>query len=167
MESNRVLTGILAAVVLAMTIAVTQIPPPLQHEAVAQNATATNQTAGNQTQGGGAAMGNLTQADFGPVRDSLNTAREALQTNDTTSAYGAVNTVGSELFGLANDQGEQNMKALMQQFKPIQDSIDSTRDALRDNDAAKALQQLNTADVELLKITQQLTPGEQEEETEE
>ena len=41
------------------------------------------------------------------------------------------------------------------------------RDALRDNDAAKALQQLNTADVELLKITQQLTPGEQEEETEE
>ncbi|HEX5978109.1 MAG TPA: hypothetical protein VFY68_12575 [Nitrososphaeraceae archaeon] len=167
MESNRVLTGILAAVVLAMTIAVTQILPPLQHEAVAQNATATNQTAGNQTQGGGAAMGNLTQADFGPVRDSLNTAREALQTNDTTSAYGAVNTVGSELFGLANDQGEQNMKALMQQFKPIQDSIDSTRDALRDNDAAKALQQLNTADVELLKITQQLTPGEQEEETEE
>ena len=167
MESNRVLTGILAAVVLAMTIAVTQILPPLQHEAVAQNATATNQTAGNQTKGGGAVMGNLTQADFGPVRDSLNTAREALQTNDTTSAYGAVNTVGSELFGLANDQGEQNMKALMQQFKPIQDSIDSTRDALRDNDAAKALQQLNTADVELLKITQQLTPGEQEEETEE
>ena len=167
MESNRVLTGILAAVVLAMTIAVTQILPPLQHEAVAQNATATNQTAGNQTQGGGAAMGNLTQADFGPVRDSLNTAREALQTNDTTSAYGAVNTVGSELFGLANDQGEQNMKVLRKQFKTIQESIDSTRYALRDNDAAKALQQLNTADVELLKITQQLTPGEQEEETEE
>lgn len=166
MESNRVLTGILAAIVLATTIAVTQILPPSQHEAVAQNATATNQTA-NQTQGGGAAMGNLTQADFGPVRDSLNTARESLQTNDTTSAYGAVNTVGSELFGLANDQGEQNMEALMQQFKPIQDSIDSARDALRDNDAAKALQQLNTADVELLKITQQLTPGEQEEETEE
>jgi hypothetical protein len=167
MESNRVLTGILAAIVLATTIAVTQILQPLQHEAVAQNATTTNQTAGNQTQGGGAAMGNITQADFGPVRDSLNTARESLQTNDTTSAYGAVNTAGSELFGLANDQGEQNMKALMQQFKPIQDSIDSTRDALRDNDAAKALQQLNTADVELLKITQQLTPGEQEEETEE
>jgi hypothetical protein len=165
MESNGVLTAILAAIVLAMTIAVAQLP--LQHEAVAQNATTTNQTAGNQTQGGGAAMGNLTQADFGPVRDSLNTARESLQTNDTTSAYGAVNTAGSELFGLANDQGEQNMKALMQQFKPIQDSIDSTRDALRDNDAANALQQLNTADVELLKITQQLTPGEQEEETEE
>jgi hypothetical protein len=32
-------------------------------------------------------------------------------------------------------------------------SIDSTRDALRNNDTAKALQQLNTADTELLKIT--------------
>jgi hypothetical protein len=56
-----------------------------------------------------------------------------------------MNSVDSELFGLANDQGEQNMKALIQQFKPIQDSIDSTRDALRNNDTAKALQQLNTA----------------------
>jgi opacity protein-like surface antigen len=161
MESNRVLTCILAAIVVATTVAITQ------YEAVAQNATTTNQTAGNQTQGGGAAMGNLTQADFEPVRDSLNTARESLQTNDTTSAYGALNTAGNELFGLANDQGEQNMKALMQQLKPIQDSIDSTRDALRENDAANALQQLNTADAELLKMTQQLTPGEQDEETEE
>src|SRR5918994_5484992 len=114
MESNRVLTGILAAIVLATTIAVTQILPPLQHEAVAQNATTTNQTAGNQTQGGGAAMANLTEADFGPVTDNLNTARESLQTNDTTAAYDAVNSAGSELFGLANDQGEQNMKAVLQ-----------------------------------------------------
>jgi hypothetical protein len=167
MESNRVIIAIVAAIVFATTIA---LLPPLQQEAVAQNATTTNQTAGNQTQGGGAAgaaMGNLTQADFGPVTDNLNSARESLQTNDTAAAYAPLNTAGSELFGLANDQGEQNMKALMQQFKPIQDSIDSTRDALRENDAAKALQQLNTADVELLKITQQLTPGEQEEETEE
>jgi hypothetical protein len=142
----------------------------LQQEAAAQNATTTttNQTAGNQTQGGGgAAMANLTQADFGPVTDNLNTARESLQTNDTTAAYDAVNSAGSGLFGLANDQGEQNMKAVLQQFKPLQDSIDSTRDALRNNDTAKTLQQLNTADVELLKITQSLPSGEQEEEEEE
>src|ERR687891_179390 len=165
MKSNRVLIAIVAA---ATVLATQTLLPLLQQEAAAQNATTTttNQTAGNQTQGGAAAtraiMGNLTQADFGPVTDSLNTARESLQTNDTTAAYDAVNSVDSELFGLANDQGEQNMKALMQQFKPLQDSIDSTRDALRDNDAAKALQQLNTADVELLKITQQLPSGEQE-----
>ena len=163
MKSNRVLIAIVAATVLATTIVVaTQTLPLLQQEAVAQNATTTNQTAGNQTQGGGAAMANLMQADFGPVTDNLNTARESLQTNDTTAAYDAVNSAGSELFGLANDQGEQNMKAVLQQFKPLQDSIDSTRDALRNNDTAKALQQLNTADVELLEITQQLPPGEQE-----
>ena len=171
MKSNRVLIAIVAATVLATTIVVaTQTLPLLQQEAVAQNATTTNQTAGNQTQGGGAAraaMANLTEADFGPVTDNLNTARESLQTNDTTAAYDAVNSAGSELFGLANDQGEQNMKAVLQQFKPLQDSIDSTRDALRNNDTAKALQQLNTADVELLKITQSLPDGEQEEEEEE
>ena len=171
MKSNRVLIAIVAAIVVVTTIAATQTLPLLQQEAVAQNATTTtNQTAGNQTQGGGtaagAAMANLTQADFGPVTDILNTARESLQTNDTTAAYDAVNSAGSELFGLANDQGEQNMKAVMQQFKPLQDSIDSTRDDLRNNDTAKALQQLNTADVELLKITQQLPSGEQEGEEE-
>jgi hypothetical protein len=168
MKSNRVLIAIVAAIVVVTTIAATQTLPLLQQEAVAQ--TTTNQTAGNQTQGGGtaagAAMANLTQADFGPVTDILNTARESLQTNDTTAAYDAVNSAGSELFGLANDQGEQNMKAVMQQFKPLQDSIDSTRDDLRNNDTAKALQQLNTADVELLKITQQLPSGEQEGEEE-
>jgi hypothetical protein len=167
MKSNRALITIVTTTILATTIAfaVTQIPLPLsEQQAVAQNATTTtNQTAGNQTQGGGGAMANLTQADFGPVRDNLNTARESLQTNDTTAAYDAVNTAGSELFGLANDQGEQNMKAVMQQFKPIQDSIDSTRDTLRNGDTVQALQQLNTADEELLKITQQLPPEEEEE----
>jgi hypothetical protein len=177
MKSNRVLIAIVAAAtVLATTIGATQIQllPLLQQEAVAQNATTTtttNQTAGNQTQGGGAATGaamaNLTQADFGPVTDNLNTARESLQTNDTTAAYAAVNSAELELFGLASDQGEQNMKALMQQFKPLQDSIDSTRDALRNNDTANAIQQLNTADVELLRMTQQLPSGDQEVEEEE
>jgi len=183
MKSNRVLTAIMAATVLAITMAATQIiTPPFQQEAMAQNASSTNttmanQTAGNQTQtqgggaGAGAAMGNLTQGDFDPVLDSLNTVRESLQSNDTNAAYDEVNSAGSELFGLANDQGEQNMKTLMQQFKPLQDNIDSIRDALRGNDTTKALQQLNTADSELLKITQQLPSeeqgGEPEEETEE
>jgi hypothetical protein len=176
MKSNIVLIVIVAAaIVLATTMTATQIvlPPLLQQEAAAQNATTTttNQTGGNQTQGGGtatrAAMGNLTQANFGPATDNLNTARESLQTNDTTAAYDAVNSAESQLFGLANGQGEQNMKAVMQQLKPLQDSIDSTRDALRNNDTVKALQQLDTADVELLKITQKLPPGEEGEEEEE
>ena len=160
----------MAATVLAIAMAATQIIiPPLQQEAIAQNASSGNATMANQT--AGAAIGNLTQADFGPVSDSLNTIRESLQNNETTAAYDEVNSAGSELFGLANDQGEQNMNSLMQQFKPLQDNIDSIRDALRDNDTSKALQQLNTTDAELLEITQQLPSeeqeGEQEEETEE
>ena len=153
MKSNRVLIAIVVvATVLATTIVATtqiQLLPLLQQEAVAQNATTTNQTAALPT--------NLTSSDIDPVRDSLSTARESLQNNDTTAAYSAVDSADSELFGLANGHGEQ--------FKPLQDSIDSTRDALRNNDTAKAIQQLNTADVELLKVTQQLpAEGDQEEE---
>ena len=170
MKSNRVLIAIVAVATILVTAIVvvvdaTQIQLPLlQQEAVAQNATTTttNQTAGNQTQGGGAAMANLTQADFESVIDNLNSASEALQANDTTEAYDAVNSVENELFEIATDQGEQNMKTLMQIFKPLQDSVDSARDALRNNDTTNALQQLNSTDVELLKITQQLPPEEQE-----
>ena len=177
MKSNRVLIAIVAVATILVTAIVivvdaTQIQLPLlQQEAVAQNATTTtttNQTAGNQTQGGGgAAMANLTQADFESVIDNLNSASEALQANDTTEAYDAVNSVENELFEIATDQGEQNMKTLMQIFKPLQDSVDSARDALRNNDTTNALQQLNSTDVELLKITQQLPPEEQEGEEEE
>ena len=173
MKSNRVLIAIVAVATILVTAIVvvdaTQIQLPLlQQEAVAQNATTTtttNQTAGNQTQGGGAAMANLTQADFESVIDNLNSASEALQANDTTEAYDAVNSVENELFEIATDQGEQNMKTLMQIFKPLQDSVDSARDALRNNDTTNALQQLNSNDVELPKITQQLpAEGEQEDE---
>ena len=77
-----------------------------------------------------------------------------------------MNSVENELFEIATDQGEQNMKTLMQKFKPLQDSIDSARYALRNNDTTNALQHLNSTDVELLKITQQL-PAEGEKEDEE
>ena len=174
---------IAATTLLLITIAATQVLLPImQQEAVAQNTTTTatnqtipsslqmqNQTMTNQTQGGGeataAAMANLTQADFESVIDNLNSASEALQANDTTEAYDAVNSVENELFEIATDQGERNMKTLMQIFKPLQDSVDSARDALRNNDTTNALQQLNSTDVELLKITQQLpAEGEQEDE---
>jgi hypothetical protein len=137
------------------------MPLPLtQQEAVAQNTTMTNQTQ--------AAMANLTQADLDSIADDLAAATEALLSNDTTEAYNTVNSVESELFDIANDQGEQNTKTLMQIFKPLQDNIDSTRDALRNNDTANALQLLNSTDAELLKITPQLPAEEgQEEEAEE
>ena len=54
----------------------------------------------------------------------------------------------------------------MEIFKPLQDNIDSARDALRNNDTANALQLLNSTDSELLKITPQ-PPAEETEGEEE
>ena len=152
MKSDNLLVLIAATLLTITTTAANQMLLPLiQQDAVAQNATATNQT--NQTQ---AALSALTQADLESVADDLAAATDALQANDTTEAYNAVNSIDHDLFDTVNDQGEQNIKPLMEIFKPLQDNIDSARDALRNNDTANALQLLNSTDAELLKITPQL-----------
>lgn len=160
MKLDNLLVLIAATLLTTTTTAANQMLLPLaQQDAVAQNATATNQT--NQTQ---AAMSNLTQADLESVADDIAAATEALMSNDTTEAYNTVNSIDQELFNTANDQGEQNIKPLMEIFKPLQDNIDSARDALRNNDTANALQLLNSTDAELIKMTPQVPAEEQEEE---
>ena len=152
---DKILVVIVATTLLtvASTVATQILISVFQQEASAQNSSIANQTIPsmgnqtmtNQTQGVGgtiAATANLTQADFESVVHNLNIASEALQANDTTEAYDTVNSVESELFEIATDQGEQNIKTFMQIFKPLQDSIDSTQDALRNNDTTNALQQL-------------------------
>jgi Na+/phosphate symporter len=152
MKSDNLLVLIAATLLTITTTTANQMLLPLiQQDAVAQNVTATNQT--NQTQ---AALSALTQADLESVADDLAAATDALQANDTTEAYNAVNSIDHDLFDTVNDQGEQNIKPLMEMFKPLQDNIDSARDALRNNDTANALQLLNSTDAELLKITPQL-----------
>ena len=153
MKLDNLLVMMVAATLLTIaTTAANQILLPLpQQEAIAQNTTVTNQT--NQTQ---TALASLTQADLESVADDLAAATDALQANDTTEAYNAVNSIDHDLFDTVNDQGEQNIKPLMEIFKPLQDNIDSARDALRNNDTANALQLLNSTDAELLKITPQL-----------
>jgi Na+/phosphate symporter len=152
MKSDNLLVLIAATLLTITTTAANQMLLPLiQQDAVAQNATATNQT--NQTQ---AALSALTEADLESVAGDLAAATDALQANDTTEAYNAVNSIDHDLFDTVNDQGEQNIKPLMEIFKPLQDNIDSARDALRNNDTANALQLLNSTDAELLKITPQL-----------
>jgi hypothetical protein len=160
MKLNNLLVLIAAILLTITTTAANQMLLPLiQQDAVAQNATASNQT--NQTQ---AAMSNLTQADLESVADDIASAIEALTSNDTTEAYNTVNSIDQSLFNTANDQGEQNIKPLMEIFKPLQDNIDSARDALRNNDTANALQLLNSTDAELIKLTPQVPAEEQEEE---
>jgi hypothetical protein len=160
MKLDNLLVVIAATTLLTIaTIAANQMLLPLtQQEAVAQNATTTNQTQ--------AAMAAITQTDLDSIADDLAAATEALLSNDTTDAYNTVNSIDHKLFDTANDQGEQNIKPLMQIFKPLQDNIDSTRDALRNNDTANALQLLNSTDSELLKITPQPPVEESQEEEE-
>lgn len=46
---------------------------------------------------------------------------------------------------------------VVEELQPIQDHIDQVREALRNNDTAKALGELNSIVSELLKMTQGLT----------
>ena len=132
-----------------------------------------NQTTGNQTQAGGAMGGNIMAnfipSDLDPVTDSLNTAREALQNNDTTEAFNALSSVRNELFALTNDMEPGQITVLYQTLNPLQAQIDQAQDGLQRNDLPNALEALNSADSELLKLTEQMglsggeTIGEDEE----
>ena len=132
-----------------------------------------NQTTGNQTQTGGAMGGNIMAnfipSDLDPVTDNLNTAREALQNNDTTEAFNALSSVRNELFALTNDMEPGQITVLYQTLNPLQAQIDQAQDGLQRNDLPNALEALNSADSELLKLTEQMglsggeTIGEDEE----
>jgi hypothetical protein len=143
-----VISSLLAAISITLTNFQTVV-------VAQQNATNTTTTA-NQT-GGGGQLASFTQADFEPLIDNLASAREALTDQDKQAAYDALSSASNDLFGLLNNQEENRISVLAGQFKPIQTSIDNAQQALRNNDNIKALNSLNTADNELLKITQQLS----------
>ena len=130
-------------------------PPPTPTPA---NQTAAPTTAANVTT-------NVTSDDIQPVLDSLNTAREGLQENDTQAALEAINDADGTLFSLINEEGDQG--GLAQQLKTLQEGLDTTRESLHNNDDAKALEDLNTADTQVLAITQALPADEEPEDEDE
>src|SRR5918999_636557 len=132
-------------------------PTPTQAPTADQTAAAPS-TAANVTT-------NVTSEDLEPVRDSLNTAREGLQDNDTQAALEAINDADGTLFALLTEEGSQG--GLAEQLKTLQGNLDTTRESLHNNDNAKALEDLNTADSQVLVITQALPEDEQVGETEE
>jgi hypothetical protein len=134
--------------------AATTTPPPTPTPA---NQTAAPTTAANVTT-------NVTSDDIQPVLDSLNTAREGLQENDTQAALEAINDADGTLFSLINEEGDQG--GLAQQLKTLQQGLDTARESLHNDDDAKALEDLNTADTQVLAITQAL-PADEEPEDEE
>src|ERR671910_2215503 len=123
-----------------------------------QTAAAAPSTAANVTT-------NVTSGDLEPVRDSLNTAREGLQDNDTQAALEAINDADGTLFALVTEEGSQG--GLAEQLKTLQGNLDTARESLHNNDNSKALEDLNTADSQVLVITQALPEDEQADEPEE
>jgi hypothetical protein len=136
----------------------TAAPPTNQTAAPPTNQTAappTNQTAAPPT--------NLTRSDIEPIRDSLETAREALQDNREQAALEALNNADGALFAIITYP--QPKEPVYDQLSTLRDNIDTARDSLHGNDAVKALQDLNAADSQLLTITK-LLPAEEEGEEE-
>ena len=131
----------------------TPTPTPTANQTAAAPSTAANITT------------NVTSEDLEPVRDSLTTAREGLQDNDTQAALEAINDADGTLFALVTEEGSQG--GLAEQLKTLQGNLDTTRESLHNNDNAKALEDLNTADSQVLVITQALPEDEQAGETEE
>jgi hypothetical protein len=142
--------------------------------AVAQNNTTnttniiSNQTNGiaNQTGGGGAAaaaLANLTQTDFESITEDLGQAQQALQNNDTSGVLDELSSASEELFQVISGQFDpDHMAAITDQFKPLQTHIDEARGAALKDDHTKTLEEINSADSELLKITQELPASEEE-----
>jgi hypothetical protein len=143
-------------------------------DATAQNVTtAANQTgatAANQTAAPGqnqtaSPFGNLTTAWLDPLRGSFSSVRESLHSNDTLGAYESLGLADIQLFAIVSDPATgTQVTTLEEQFSPLNDRIGSAQDALRANDVNKALDELNAIDLELLRLNQQLPPGEPEEE---
>jgi hypothetical protein len=88
---------------------------------------------------GGNIMANFISSDLDPVTDNLNTAREALQNNDTTEAFNALSSVRNELFALTNDMELDQTTVLHQILSPLQAQIDQAQDGLQRNDLPSLL----------------------------
>ena len=115
-----------------------------------------NSTSSNLTQAAGSGpMTALTQSDFGDLTDNLNSAREALRDNDPEGAVGDLGSAETEVRVFITQVGGENSTG-GQQLSTVLNYINTAQDASGNNDTLKAFQELNSADTELLKITQKL-----------
>lgn len=69
-----------------------------------QTGTPANQTGATMQNQTGGSVANMTAADLEPVTNSINDAREALQSNDTAAALEALNDADSQLFEITSSQ---------------------------------------------------------------
>jgi len=120
-----------------------------------------NQTVVNQT-GTAALSANLTQGDFELLTQDLTEARQALDSNDTTTVLDELNSASGELFQVISRQlNPAHVEAITQEFNLLQNHIDQAQEEALKDEHTRALEELSAAQSELLKITQRL-PSSQE-----
>jgi hypothetical protein len=121
-----------------------------------QNTTNATSTSSNLTQAAGPGpMVNLTQSDFGELTDNLNSARGAIKDNNPAGAIGDLGSAETEVRVFMTQVGGEDSPGGQQLLKVL-NHINMAQDASGNNDTLKAFQEINTADTELLKITQKL-----------
>jgi hypothetical protein len=157
---------IVTAVVLASLLSViTSISGLTASEVFGQNATSSNLTQATGQQNttnatssqaaGPGPLGTLTQSDFEELTDNLNSAREALKDNDPAGAVGDLGSAETEVRVFMTQVGGED-SAGGQQFLAVLNHVNMAQDSSGNNDTLKAFQDINSADTELLKITQKL-----------
>jgi hypothetical protein len=113
----------------------------------------------NQTQ---VALANLTRADFALVTSALDSARDSMLTNSSQDAYTFLNDADDELFKTALAKGPSAMMTVIEITDPMRNHIESAQKALLVGDLPNALNERNSAEVELVRVTQGLPAGEEE-----
>jgi hypothetical protein len=113
----------------------------------------------NQTQ---MAPANLTRADMEPVTSALNSARDSLLGNSSQDAYTSLNDADDALFRTALGQGSSAMTTIIEITQPMRNHIESAQNALLVGDLPRAMEERNSAEVELVRIIQGLPAGEEE-----
>ena len=164
MNSKKQIT-IVAVVFSSILSMVATISGLTASEVFGQNATSSNQTQaiGQQnttnatsTQAAGPGpMAALSQSDFGELKDNINSAREALRDDDPAGAVGDLGSAETEVRVLMTQVGGEDSPG-GQQLLTVLNHINTAQDSSGNNDTLKAFQEINSADTELLKITQKL-----------
>src|ERR687891_426246 len=113
-----------------------------------------NQTIANQT-GTAALSANLTQSDFDLLKQDLTEARQALESNDTTTLLDELNSASGELFQVTSRQFDpDHVDAMIQEFNPLQTHIDRAQEAALKDNHTGTQEELSAAESELLTIIQ-------------
>jgi hypothetical protein len=119
----------------------------------------TGQTgAQNQTQ---MALDNLTRADFSNVTSALDSARDSILSNSSRDAYISLSDANDALFITALGKGPSAMTTIIKITDPMRNNIANAQEALLHEDLPNAMKERNSAEVELVRITQGLSAGEE------